>query len=46
MKKFWDSMMEWLPMVWGIIWTGIFTFGSVALLITVAKWLLIVMGVL
>lgn len=46
MKKLWDKLMEWLPTVWGIIWTGIITFGSVAILIATIKLLLSAVGVL
>lgn len=46
MKKFWDNLMGWLPIVWGILWTGIITFGSVAILIAVVKLLLSAIGVM
>ena len=46
MKKLWYKSAEWLPIVWGLLWCGIITIGSAAVLIAVIKWLLILMGVM
>ena len=46
MKKFNEWLCEWLPSVWGFLWIGIITFGSVAILIATVKLLLSAMGVL
>ena len=32
MRKFWDWLMEWLPMVWGLLFVGLVTSGMVLLL--------------
>ena len=44
MKKFWDKLMEWLPILWGILLSLIITFIGVALVITTFKWLLSAVG--
>jgi hypothetical protein len=44
MKKFWDKLMDWLPILWGIILVLIITFGGLALCITAFNWLLIAVG--
>ena len=46
MNKFWDKMCEVLPYVWGLLWIGVITFGSSALLVLAIKWLLDAVGVL
>ena len=46
MKKFRKEIEGWLAIIWGIIWTATITFGSVAILIVVTKWLLRLMGVM
>lgn len=46
MKKFFDKLFNVLPPLWGFLWMATITFGSVALLIVVVKWLLRVMGVM
>ena len=46
MKTLLNKLGEWTPIVWGLLWTMTITIGSVALLITVCKWLLSVMGVM
>lgn len=46
MKKFWDEMMNWLPIVWGIIISFIITFGGLALAIWCIKWFLTAVGVM
>lgn len=45
MKKFWDDMWGWLPILWGILMTLIITFGGLALAIWCFKWCLIALGV-
>lgn len=46
MKKFWDKFWDVVPVIWGAIWVGIITVGSVALLIFLAKWFLTLVGVM
>lgn len=40
MKKFIKWLEGWLPTLWALLWTAIITVGSIALLITVVKWLM------
>ena len=44
MEKFYNKVWEILTMVWGILWIGIITIGSVAALIWATKWLLSLVG--
>ena len=44
MKKFWDKLVDWLPILWGIILVLIITFGGLALVITTFNWLVSAMG--
>lgn len=46
LKAFWDGLVSTLPIIWGVLWLGIITLGSVALLIQCAKWLLMAVGVI
>jgi hypothetical protein len=46
MKKFFDWLCGWLPVLWGLFWTAIITIGSLALLIVVVKWFMTLVGVL
>lgn len=46
MKKFYDKVCELLPIVWGVLWSFIITIGSIALLITIVKWFLTLVGVM
>jgi hypothetical protein len=46
MKKCFDWLTKVLPTIWGVLWMGIITVGSVACAIAVVKWLLHLMGVL
>ena len=44
MEKFWRKIVDWLPILWGIILVLIITFGGLALLITAFKWLVVAVG--
>ena len=46
MKKFWDKLLDVFVILWGVLWTGIVTIGSIALFAFVTKWLLSLLGVL
>lgn len=46
MKKFWNWVLEVVPIIVGLFWTTIITLGSVAVLIVVVKWLMNLMGVM
>lgn len=46
LKQFWDNLMEILPILWGVLWALIITFGSVALLWQIIRWLFVLGGVL
>lgn len=46
MKKLYDKIWEFLPMLWGLFWVGIITIGSISLLILVIKWFLSLVGVM
>ena len=46
LKQFWSGLTEWLPILWGLLWTMIITLGSVLLLWQIIKWLLVLGGVL
>ena len=46
MKKFWNWLMEALPILWGVLWVCIITVGSIALLIAVSNWLIGMLGVI
>ena len=46
MKKFFDKLTEWLPIVWGILLTLIITFGGLAILFAVFRFMLLCLGVI
>ena len=46
MKKFWNWLLEVVPIVWSILLIAIITFGAVTCLIAITKWFLILVGVL
>ena len=46
MKKLWDKMWDWLPMLWATLLVLIITIGGFALVVTVIKWLFFGLGVM
>ena len=46
MKKFYDKVLEVLPVLWGLLLILITTTAGVTLAITTIKWLLRVVGVI
>ena len=46
MKKWYNTIWEILPVLWGMLLVAIITVGSVGLLVVVVKWFLTLVGVL
>lgn len=46
LETFWEALLRALPTIWGVMWLGVITLGSFALLIQSLKWLLDVLGVI
>lgn len=46
MKKLWMKLLEWLPIVWGILLTAIITLFGVVLVVAVIRLLLMGVGVI
>lgn len=46
MRKLWNNVLEWLPIVWGILICIIITGGLVTSVIAIGKWLLTLLGVM
>ena len=46
MKKWYDTIWEILPALWGLLLVAIITLGSIGCLVFLGKWILTLLGVL
>lgn len=46
MKKWYNTIWEILPVLWGMLLVAVITIGSIGLLVFVVKWVLTLLGVL
>lgn len=46
MKKLLDWLSNAVPILWGLLWIAIITFGSIAVMIVTIEWFLTLVGVM